>query len=66
VRDVRLLTGVDIGIHALGAVPSRLQAFDAIEQDGPLAFLRARFVPGSRLYADEHGIVICSEQQPPA
>jgi regulator of ribonuclease activity A len=65
VRDVRLLAGIDIGVHALGAIPSRPRDFDSLDRERPLAFLRTRFVPGDWLYADEDGIVVCSERQHP-
>ncbi|WP_020656088.1 ribonuclease E activity regulator RraA [Massilia niastensis] len=64
VRDVRALAGLDFGVHALGAVPLRPQEFDPTERDLPLSFRRTRFVPGSWLYADEDGIVVCVDFQP--
>lgn len=63
VRDLKTLAGLGIGIHALGAVPARPRDFDAAGHDMPVEFLRVRFVPGSWLYADEDGIVVCSEKQ---
>jgi regulator of ribonuclease activity A len=63
VRDLRLLGGIDFGVHALGTVPSRPREFDAIERGHPVTFLRTCFTPGSWLYADEDGIIVCAEAQ---
>jgi regulator of ribonuclease activity A len=63
VRDLRALAGIDIGVHALGAVPSRPQEFDTAQRGIPLEFRRTRFVPGSWLFADEDGIVVCTDFQ---
>lgn len=66
VRDVRALGAIDIGVHALGATPARPRDFDGHQAGGALDFLRTRFAPGSWLYADEDGVVVCAERQAPA
>lgn len=66
VRDVGALRHIDIGVHALGAIPSRPRQFDPVQREQPVAFLRARFAPGAWLYADEDGVIVCSERQPAA
>lgn len=63
VRDVGALRHIDIGVHALGAIPSRPRQFDPMQRDQPVAFLRARFEPGAWLYADEDGIIVCPARQ---
>lgn len=63
VRDTAILRTLDIGVHALGAVPSRPAQFDAVERDLPLSFGRVRFVPGDWLYADDDGVIVCAERQ---
>lgn len=62
-RDVRALGAIDIGVHALGATPARPRDFDSHQSGATLDFLRTRFTPGSWLYADEDGIVVCAERQ---
>ncbi|MGJ7916971.1 ribonuclease E activity regulator RraA [Massilia sp. LXY-6] len=65
VRDVRALAAIDIGVHALGAIPCRPREFGAVERGAPVSFQRVRFVPGSWLYADEDGIIVCTEEVNP-
>jgi regulator of ribonuclease activity A len=61
VRDVRALAGLDIGVHAIGTTPARPREFEASDHDCPVQFLRTRFAPGSWLFADEDGIVVCAQ-----
>lgn len=60
VRDTAVLRTIDIGIHALGAIPSRPRQFDAVTHDVPVEFGRIRFSAGMWLYADEDGVVVCA------
>jgi regulator of ribonuclease activity A len=63
VRDTVALRSLDLGVHALAAVPSRPRQFGAVQRDLVLDFAGARFTPGSWLYADQDGIVVCAERQ---
>jgi regulator of ribonuclease activity A len=63
VRDISALASIDMGVHALGTMPCRPREFGAVECDLAVSFNRTRFEPGSWLYADEDGIIVCSEQQ---
>ena len=63
VRDVAALRQLDIGVHALGAIPSRPRQFDAVERELPLGFLRVQFHAGAWLYADEDGVIVCEKPQ---
>jgi regulator of ribonuclease activity A len=65
VRDVRALAAIAIGVHALGAVPCRPREFNPVDRDRALRFQGVRFEPGSWLYADEDGIIVCAERQHP-
>jgi regulator of ribonuclease activity A len=65
VRDSACLATLDIGVHALGTVPSRPAQFGPARRNLPLHFGGATFLPGSWLYADQDGIVVCREQQFP-
>lgn len=62
-RDVATLATLDFGIRALGAVPMRPCAFGVGVQEPALSFLRTRFEPGNWLYADEDGILVCTQSQ---
>lgn len=59
VRDVRALAGIDIGVHAIGAIPMRPREFEASDHDCQVAFLGTHFTPGNWLFVDEDGIVVC-------
>jgi regulator of ribonuclease activity A len=61
VRDVRTLAGMEFGVHAIGATPARPREFEASDHERPVEFLRTRFTPGSWLFADEDGIVVCAQ-----
>jgi len=63
VRDIGALAAIDLGVHALGTMPCRPRQFDAIERDAAVSFNGARFEPGSWLYADADGIIVCTERQ---
>lgn len=65
VRDSACLSTLDLGVHALGTVPSRPPQFGPSRRDLLLQFGGVRFLPGSWLYADHDGIVVCREQQFP-
>jgi regulator of ribonuclease activity A len=65
VRDSVILRTLDLGVHALGTIASRPRQFNAAQRNIVLAFGDARFVPGSWLYADQDGIVVCAERQRP-
>lgn len=63
VRDVCALPSIDIGVHALGSVPARPREFDPVVRGGTLHFLRTGFVPEHWLYADDDGVIVCTERQ---
>jgi regulator of ribonuclease activity A len=63
VRDIAALATIDMGVHALGTMPCRPREFDAIERDATVSFHRASFAPGSWLYADDDGIIVCAVRQ---
>jgi regulator of ribonuclease activity A len=59
VRDVSGLTGLDLGVLALGTIPTRC-AQDGDGSVGPaLAFGAVEFLPGQFLVADRDGVVVC-------
>lgn len=58
IRDRSEIDRMDIGVKALGTVPRRADVAGRSELDIPLEFGGITFTPGSRLIADEDGIVI--------
>ena len=58
VRDSLALSGLDIGIKALGTVPAKSGKTGAGEADVILTFDEAVFTPGCWLYSDEDGVVV--------
>ncbi|MDA1076173.1 MAG: ribonuclease E activity regulator RraA [Proteobacteria bacterium] len=58
VRDVEILAGIDIGVHALAANPMRSVKRDTGLVDVPLHFAGVHFVPGQFLYADRNGLAV--------
>lgn len=64
VRDVHALRQLDIGLHALGAVPSRPKwpASPRHLLNEALAFQNCSFTPGSWVYADEDGILVAARR----
>lgn len=60
VRDVATLCRLDIGVHALGTVPSRPNwpSPPQYVQGEPLTFQACTFTAGSWVYVDEDGILV--------
>jgi regulator of ribonuclease activity A len=58
VRDSMELSGVPLGLRALGATPVRSHKAGAGEQGVTLSFAGVAFVPGHFLYADSDGVLL--------
>lgn len=58
VRDSVALSGIDIGIKALGTNPWKSGKAGAGHVDGPVSFGGVMFKPGDWVYSDEDGIVV--------
>jgi regulator of ribonuclease activity A len=58
VRDAVALSGIDIGIKALGTNPRRSHKHGAGERDVAVAFGGVVFSPGATVVSDEDGIVV--------
>ena len=58
VRDVEILSTIDIGIKAIKGYPVRSNKRGEGQQDVPLAFASVRIRPGDWLYADTNGVII--------
>ncbi len=58
VRDSALLSGMDIGIHALGTNPRKSKKAGAGAVDMPVSFGGVTFTTGDILHADHDGVVL--------
>lgn len=61
VRDLEALEELDIGIHALGAIPVGADSNDSGEIDVAVNFAGVTFLPEDHLYADSTGIILSPE-----
>jgi regulator of ribonuclease activity A len=66
VRDVRMLTTLDIGIKAAGLNPRKSGKTGAGQVDIPVEFGGVVFHAGAWLYSDEDGIVVGADHFDPA
>jgi regulator of ribonuclease activity A len=62
VRDTVALSGLDIGIKALGSNPWRSSKNGTGQVDVPVTFGGVEFRPGYWLYSDEDGILVSSRK----
>lgn len=58
VRDVVALSGLDLGVKALGSNPRKSSKTGAGERDAPVSFGGVTFTPGEQLVSDDDGIVV--------
>lgn len=58
VRDTTMLSGMNIGVKALGSIPIRSVKRGEGVVDTPVAFGGVVFVPGDMLYADADGVAV--------
>lgn len=61
IRDSKVLSGIDLGIKALGTTPVRGRKTGIGAIDVPVAFGNVYIEPGMCLYADEDGVLISNE-----
>jgi regulator of ribonuclease activity A len=57
VRDAAALSGLDVGIKAIGSAPRASGKAGLGEVDVPVTFGDVTFRPGHRLFSDEDGVV---------
>jgi regulator of ribonuclease activity A len=57
-RDVDVLSGLDIGVLALGCVPIKSVRRGEGQLNGPVRFGGVTFHPGDHVYADNNGIIV--------
>lgn len=58
IRDSKALSGMDIGVFALGTHPQKSIKRNTGEAELPVTFGGVTFVPGHYLYADEDGVIV--------
>lgn len=61
VREVDKLEDIDIGIHAVGAIPVSADAEEVGSPDIAVNFAGVTFLPEDHIYADSTGIVLSPE-----
>lgn len=61
VRDVEILSGIDLGVWALNRHPLRSKKRGEGETGPPVRFHGVNFRPGQYLYADPNGIVVAEQ-----
>ena len=58
VRDVEILSGIELGVKALAPHPVKTDKRGEGQVDVPVEFAGQRIIPGRFLYADANGVVI--------
>lgn len=61
VRDVDILEELDVGVHAISAIPVGADADDIGDSDIAINFAGVTFLPEDHVYADNTGIVLSPE-----
>lgn len=62
VRDVDAIAELDLGVHALAAIPQKSNRKGVGETDIPLSFGGVNIQSGDFIYADNNGIIVSKEQ----
>lgn len=58
IRDVDEISGLQLGVQALGTHPMKTEKKGIGERDLPVAFGGVTFTPGEYLYADNNGVIV--------
>ncbi|ALH95906.1 ribonuclease E activity regulator RraA [Acinetobacter equi] len=62
VRDVDAIAQLDLGVHALAAIPQKSNRKDMGEVDIPLYFGSVTFKANDYVYADNNGIIVSQQK----
>ena len=62
IRDVEVITGLDLGVKALNVIPLKTEKRGLGDFNAPLRFAGITFTPGSYVYADLNGMITSSRQ----
>lgn len=58
IRDRQELSGMDLGVKALGSIPRKSTRRGEGQTDLPIQIAGARIQPGDQVFADEDGVVV--------
>lgn len=58
IRDSVVISGIEIGVKAMGTNPKKSLKKGAGDRDIPVTFAGVNFIPGQYIYADEDGFVV--------
>lgn len=61
-RDVDVISGIDIGVKALGSIPLKTQRKGLGDVDIPVSFAGVTFGPGEYVYSDQTGIIVSAKK----
>jgi regulator of ribonuclease activity A len=62
IRDVDVISNIDIGVKALNSIPLKTQRKGKGELNVPVTFAGVTFSPGEFIYADETGIIVSGSE----
>ena len=62
IRDVDIITMLDLGVKALDTVPLKTEKKGVGELNIPVTFGGVTFRPGEYVYADNNGVIVSSEK----
>lgn len=61
-RDVEVISGINLGIKALNAIPLKTEKRGLGDQGVPVQFAGVTFAPGAYVYADLNGVVVSDQK----
>ena len=61
IRDVDVITGLELGVQALAAIPLKTEKKGIGESGIPVTFGGVTFTPGEFVYADNNGVVVSAK-----
>lgn len=64
IRDSEAISGMSLGVKALGTHPLKTQKRNEGEREVPVRFGGVTFTPGAFLYADGDGVVVSARELP--
>jgi len=62
IRDIEVISTLDIGVKALNVIPLKTEKRGRGDQAVPVRFAGVTFRPGAYLYADSNGLVVADDR----
>lgn len=62
IRDAATIDSLEIGIHALGTVPTKGSKDGSGESNVPVSFGEVTFLPGQYVYCDGDGLIVLAQE----